>query len=60
MLYVIYKSMMMVLTMTWSAPVSGYSGLKWSLEGAVMLYNVFWTFFPVIIASVLDQLSLQP
>ena len=54
-LYVFYKSIMMVLTTFWFAFFSAMTGQKMNLEIGVQAFNVVWTGVPIYFITLFDR-----
>jgi len=53
--YVLYKSIMMVLTMFWYYVFSAMSGQKFNLEIGTQGFNIFWTSAPIYCIALFDR-----
>ncbi|ELP90467.1 hypothetical protein EIN_018160 [Entamoeba invadens IP1] len=54
-IYSFYKNIVMYLTQFWFLSFNGYSGTSLFENWTLSIYNVFFTFFPIVVFGVFDR-----
>jgi phospholipid-transporting ATPase len=54
-LYMFYKNIVMSMAQFWFNFNNAFSGMKYFTEGAIQMYNVIFTFLPIVLLGIYDM-----